>query len=116
MRSDVKHLAKCGKESLYYCRHSGKSLCPKHWPNCIYIPKTLTHRKEKNKIHPLAVELAGLFANALVGGLPHTAWCIDLAKTALAYELIAKAENKPELFVQNKIREKIEKDKGVRIR
>jgi len=40
MRSDVKHLAKCGKESLYYCRLSGKEFCTKFWPKCIYKPKT----------------------------------------------------------------------------
>lgn len=114
MRSDVQHLAKCSKESLYYCRHSGKTICSKHWPNCIYTPKEYPHRK--NKVHPITAELTGLFADALMSNLPNTAWCIDLAKTAICYELIAKAEGKPELFVQNKIREKIEKDKGVLIR
>ena len=115
MRSDVTHLAKCGKESLYYCRHSGKSICPKVWPNCIWTPKTLTKPSQNNKIHPIAIELSELFATALIENLLNTAWCIELAQTALSYELIAKAEKKPELFVQLKIREKIERDKGVRI-
>jgi len=115
MRSDAKHLAKCGKESLYYCRHSGKMGCPKHWPNCVYTPKEYP-RHRKNKIHPITRELTGLFVAALTSDLPNTAWCIDLAKTAICYELIAKAEGKPDLFVQNKIRQKIEKDKGVLIR
>lgn len=115
MRSDVKHLAKCGKESLYYCRTHRKSCC-KLWTGCIYVPKTLVKRGEKNKIHPIAVELTGLFAEALNNNLPNTAWCIDLAREAMGWELIARAEGKPELFVQNHIRQKIEKDKGVRIR
>lgn len=114
MRSDVKHLAKCGKKSLYYCRISGKTACPKLWPNCIYTLKSWPNNK-KNKVHPLAADLVNLFVNALASDLPNTAWCIDLAKTALSYELIAKAEGKPELFVQNKIRQKIERDKGCRI-
>ncbi len=116
MRSDVKHWAPCGKESLYHCRRSRESFCPKIWPGCIYIPKTLETTKDKNKIHPISIRLAGLFMDALTSGLPNTAWCIDLAKTAIGWELIALAENKPELFVQNKIREKIEKDKGVLVR
>lgn len=114
MRSDVIHLAKCGKESLHYCRNH-KAHCPKTWPKCIYKPKTVVG-KQKNKIHPLAIGLAEMFTDALLSNLPNTAWCIDLAKTALGWELIAQAEGKPELFVQNKIRHKIEKDKGVKIR
>lgn len=116
MRSDVTHLAKCGKESAYYCRHSGDSFCPKLWPGCIFTPKTLTKPSQRNKIHPISVELTVLFSAALSGDLPNTAWCIDLARTAISWELIAKAEKKPELFVQNKIRQKIERDKGVKIR
>ncbi len=91
-------------------------MCSKHWPNCIYKTRTLTSRKDKNKIHPITAKLTALFVDALNCELPNTAWCIDLAKTAVCYELIAKAKGKPELFVQNKIREKIEKDKGVMIR
>ena len=115
MRSDVKHLAKCKNESLYHCRiHKGT--CGKIWPGCIYQPKTLKTIKQKNKIHPVAVDLAKLFVSALNSGLPNTAWCIDLATTAIGWELIAQAENKPDLFVQNKIRQKIERDKGCKIR
>ncbi len=115
MRSDVTHLAKCGKESLYYCR-THKTNCSKSWPKCIYELKTCMKREQKNKIHPIAIELTELFTNALISNLPNTAWCIDLARTAISWELIAKAEKKPELFVQNKIRQKIERDKGVKIR
>ncbi len=114
MRSDVTHLAKCGKESLYHCR-THKNTCGKSHPNCIYKPKTVVG-KQKNKIHPIAIELARLFADALVSNLPNTAWCIDLAKYAIGWELVAQAEGNPDLFVQNKIRQKIEKDKGIRIR
>ena len=122
MRSDVKYLAKCGKKSLYYCQMSGKTICPKLHPDCIYIPKTRhffgseRKRKERNLVHPVAANLTVLFIRALANDLPNTAWCIDLARTAISWELIAKAENKPELFVQNKIRQKIERDKGVKIR
>lgn len=112
MRSDVKYLAKCGKQSLYFCR-TQKETCPKLWDGCIYALKTLTKRGERNKIHPIAIDLSGLFVSALMAGLSNTAWCIDLAKTAIAWELIAKAEGRPELFVQNKIRDKIRKDKGL---
>lgn len=83
-----------------------------------YKPKTLKKRNEKNKIHPLGIKLTELFVEALNSNppLPNTAWCIDLACTAIGWELVAAAEGNPELFVQNKIRQKIERDKGVRIR
>ncbi len=87
-----------------------------------YTPKTLPcgigPRAKRNKIHPIAVELTGLFAEALLSNppLPNTAWCIDLARSVIGWELVAAAEGHSELFVQNKIRAKIEKDKGVLIR
>lgn len=121
MRSDVIHKAKCGEESAYFCRRvrfstSQNNTCPKHHPGCKYKLKTLTSRKQKNEIHPLAIELTKLYTQALREGKGDTAWCIDLARTALTYEQIAEMEGKSELFVQNKIREKIERDKGVTIR
>ncbi len=120
MRSDVKHLAPCGKESRYSC-NKGSSHCSKHWPGCKYKLKTVTRygqpgERKKNEIHPLAIDLTELYIQAAKEGKPATAWCIDLARTALTAELIAEMEGKPEMFAQNKIREKIEKDKGVRIR
>ena len=114
MRSDVKYLAKCGRESLYFCHAKSGTYCGRSHPNCIYTPKTLETPKQKNKIHPIVIELSELFINALASNLLNTAWCIDLARTAIVWELIAKAEGKPDLFVQNKIRYKIEKDKGVK--
>ena len=39
MRSDVKHLSKCGYNSLYYCQtHRGWS-CPQIWSECAYKRK-----------------------------------------------------------------------------
>ena len=116
MRSDCTNLAKCGEESAYFCQMRGKTTCGHLWPNCKYKLHTLVKPLDKNEIHPLTLRLSSLFIAALAENLENVAWCIDLAQTALTYELIAKAEGKPELFVQNKIREKIEKDKGVLIR
>ena len=84
-----------------------------------YTPKTLTKRGQRNPIHPIATALSTLFVEALSGTppLPNTAWCIDLARTAIGWELIAHAEGTgSDLLVQNKIRQKIERDKGVIIR
>ncbi len=121
MRSDVVHKAKCGKESAYYCRTYGRMRCAHHHSGCKYKLKTISRYgqpgfNKKNEIHPLAIELTKLYTQALREGKGNTAWCIDLARTALTYEQIAEMEGKPELFVQNKIREKIERDKGVTIR
>lgn len=114
MRSDVIHKAPCGKESRYSC-NKGNSHCSKHWPGCKYKLKILKTRKQKNEIHPLAVDLTELYIQACREGKHATAWCIDLARTALTAELIAEMEGKPEMYAQNKIRQKIERDKGVKI-
>ncbi len=118
MRSDVVHLSACGKESAYHCKMQrlSDSHCHMRYEGCKYIPKTCSGPKDRNPIHPLSIELTGLFVSALADNLLNTAWCIDLARTAMAYELIAEAEGKSNMFVMNKIREKIEKDKGVLIR
>jgi hypothetical protein len=116
MRSDVLHKAKCGKESAYYCRTYGRSSCHHIHSGCRYKLKILKTRKEKNELHPLAIKLTELYAQAAIEGKTATAWCIDLARTAFTYEQIAEMEGKPALFVQNKIKEKIERDKGVTIR
>jgi hypothetical protein len=116
MRSNVVHKAKCGQESAYYCRTYGRACCVHHHPGCRYKLKVLKTRKEKNEIHPIAVKLTELYAQAAMEKKHATAWCIDLARTAFTYEQIAEMEGKPALFVQNKIREKIERDKGVKIR
>lgn len=73
---------------------------------------------KKNKIHPIAAKLPELWVDAINNDPPlmNTAWCIDLAICAVGWELVAAANKNPELFVQNKIREKIERDKGVLIR
>ncbi len=78
--------------------------------------KTLKGPRDTNPVHPICAKLSECLLGAIVGDLFGTAWCIELAQHALAWEQIAKAENKPDLFVQNKIREKIETDKGVTIR
>lgn len=113
MRSDVKHKAPCGHESRYQCR---KGACPSRHQGCTYTLKTLKKPKDKNKVHPVAESLCEIFVEALMAKLPNTAWCIDLARTALAAELIAEAKGlKTDLFVMTAIRDKIEKDKGVKI-
>ena len=114
MRSDVIHLAKCGNESAYYCRMRG-SECSKHHSGCRYKLKTLKTRNEKNDIHPLAIDLTELYMQAIREGKPTTAWCIDLARTALTAELIAEMERKPKMYAENMIRQRVERDKGVRI-
>jgi hypothetical protein len=87
-----------------------------------YKPKTLKSPKQRNKIHPIAVELTQLFANALMSNppLPNTAWCIDLARMAIGWELAAHGQKSNEdtidINVMNKIIAKVEKDKGVKIR
>ncbi len=106
MRSDVEHLAKCGKESLYYCRMS-RDICPKFHPNCTFKPKTLTTTRQANPIHPLVIDLSESYMQAVGLGFFSTAWCIDLAKTAIGWELAGKED----IFVQNKIKEKVLKDK-----
>ncbi len=116
MRSDVVHKAKCGKESAYFCRQYGQTGCIHHHSGCRYKLKILKTRKEKNEIHPLAIDLSKLYIQALKEGKGATAWCIDLARTALTYEQIAEIEGKPALFVENEIRKKIERDKGITIR
>ena len=77
--------------------------------------KEIKKRLEANKSHPLGAKLNEAFMEALPT-MPNTAWCIDLARYALGWEVVALQSKKPELFVQNKIREKIEKDRGVKIR
>ena len=117
MRSYVKHLAKCGEESLHFCRTRldiGQS-CGRNHLKCRFALKTCPAKKDKNEIHPIAIELTLLFTDALTGRFLDTAWCIDLARFAFGWEQVAKATGKDSLFVQNKIREKIEKDKGVKI-
>ncbi len=90
--------------------------CPKHHKDCRYNLKTLANRNQKNEVHPLAIKLTEAFTNALMEKMLTTAWCIDLARIALAAELIARAEGKAAMFAENKVRQKIERDKGVRIR
>ncbi len=119
MRSDVIHLAKCGEESAYFCRMRS-SQCSKLHANCKYKLKTIkrygqSSGRKKNEIHPIAIDLTKLYIQAAKEGKPATAWCIDLARTALTAELIADMEGKPEMYAQNKVRHKIERDKGVRI-
>lgn len=97
-----------------------------------YTPKTLENRKQRNKVHPVAAELGKLFIKAIMENpsLFNTAWCIELAVASAGWELdaVAKANialsgkmsatskrNMIDLIVGNKIREKIEKDKGVKI-
>lgn len=115
MRSDVKHLAKCGRESQYFCRTHRDTHCGKHWPRCRYTLHTITSIRDKNPIHPLAIELTQAFATALTDQLLTTAWCIDLARMAIGWELAAQAKGYPDEFAQSKVREKIEKDKGIKI-
>lgn len=122
MRSDVKRLAKCGKESAYFCRMRSDSTCGKIHPLCRYKPHTIANRQDKNEIHPVSAKLSRLFIEALASGLPNTAWCIDLAMTAIGWELQREdyqskpiSENMRDCRVMNKIRQKIERDKGVRI-
>lgn len=113
MRSDVKHKSACGHESQYQCR---KGRCAGRHSGCDYTPHTLTAKKDKNKVHPVAKNLTEIFVEVLMAKLPNTAWCIDLARTALTAELIAESEGlKTDIFVMNAIRDKIEKDKGVKI-
>ncbi len=86
------------------------------WPGCIFTAKTLVGRKATNKIHPIADDLTGLFVRCLAAQLPNTAWCVDLARTAVSAEIIARSKGlETDLFVMNAIRDKIEKDKGVKI-
>ena len=120
MRSDVTHFAKCGKESAYYCRMRS-SQCSRYHSGCKYKLKTVTRYgqssgRKKNEIHPMAIGLTELYIQAVKEGKGATAWCIDLARTALTAELIADMEGKPEMYAENMIRQKIERDKGVRIR
>ena len=115
MRSDVKHLSKCGKESLYFCRTYKDSHCSKHYEGCPYRVRTITDKHRKNRIHPIAINLTELFARSLVCNFLNTAWCIDLARMTFGWEQVAKAKGYPDEFVQAKIREKIEKDKGIKI-
>lgn len=44
-------------------------------------------QKSKPKVNTIGVELAGLFIKAIEQKLPATAYCIDLAKLALGWEL-----------------------------
>ncbi len=78
--------------------------------------KTCTKPRARNPIHPIAIALSELYLDTAKEGLPTTMWCIDLARTAITYEQIAQAEGKSELFVENMVRQKIERDKGVKIR
>jgi len=82
-----------------------------------YTPKTCAKRGQRNKLHPVAIALSKLFVEALSSNppLPTTAWCIELAKTAITSELIAHAEKKSDIYAENMIRQKIERDKGVKI-
>ncbi len=114
MRSDVKHLAPCGKESRYSC-NKGSSHCSKHWPGCKYKIHTLKNIHDKNTIHPLSIRLTEDFVEALSCELMTTAWCIDLARMAIGWELAAQAKGYPDEFAQAKVREKIQKDKGIKI-
>jgi len=72
-------------------------------------------KASKNKYYPLGTKLNEAFLESLPD-MPNTAWCIDLARYALGWELDAIKSGKPEMFVQNKIRDKIEKDRGIKIR
>lgn len=47
MRSDVKHISKCGYNSLYYCRTHREWSCPQIWSECAYKRKCKTR---SNKI------------------------------------------------------------------
>ncbi len=122
MRSDTKHLAKCGKESAYFCRMKGDMLCGKAHSNCKYKPHTTTSRAKHNDVHPIASELSTLYIQAIRAGLPNTAWCIDLAMTAFGWEIQPEdyhsqpvSEDMRDMIVMNKLKAKIEEDKGVRI-
>ena len=114
MRSDVKHLAPCGKESRYFCRFQ-KTSCPKHWPGCKYKIRTIKSVHDKNTIHPLSIRLTEDFVEALHCEFMTTAWCIDLARMAIGWDLVVQSKGYPDEFVQAKVREKIQKDKGIRI-
>ncbi len=77
--------------------------------------KTLKGTHQRNEIHPIMIDLSELYLQALHENFPATAWCIDLARTALVSEQIAKAAGKSEMYAQNEIRRKIQKDKGIKI-
>lgn len=47
MRSDVKHISKCGYNSLYYCQTHRVWSCPQIWSECAY--KRKCKKKTTNK-------------------------------------------------------------------
>lgn len=58
MRSDVKHISKCGYNSLYYCQTHRAWSCPQIWSECAYKrkrKKTLVASKVKGSMLEITI-------------------------------------------------------------